>query len=165
MDSAFWGVIGTIVGAAASIGTTWLTNRNAAALQSSAKAAEQLENRRAFQRQTLVELQDAFHDAIRHISVAYLADRHAHANGIAWGKNILPDGLAEQIRLANRQVMLLVERVHDDSLRKTIKGLMAQANSVGDSGSVDEAEARLDHVTMQSIAAIERTGETLRSLY
>jgi hypothetical protein len=82
VDPAAWGVIGTAVGALASIGTTWLTNRNSANLQASAKAAERVETQRAFQRQTLLELQDAFHDAIRLAARVHLedckAERRAH---------------------------------------------------------------------------------------
>jgi hypothetical protein len=165
VNPAAWGVIGTAVGALASIGTTWLTNRNSANLQASAKAAERLETQRAFQRQTLLELQDAFHDAIRLVARVNIEDCKAEREGTPWGRNYLPDDLSEDARLANRRVMLLVERISDESLRKQIKSVMALANSATQSGSRAEAEQRLDQATFQSVAAIEQSGAVLRSLY
>ena len=166
MEPALWGLIGTVVGAAASIGTTWLTNKNAANLQTAARNAELLENKRAFQRETIVELQDAFHNAIRNISVAHLEDRRAHASGAPWGKDLLPNDLSEQIRLSNRRVMLLVERVHNDQLRDLVKSVLAEANAVTTATSSEaEAVARLDRATMLSVRAIELSGTVLRELY
>ena len=165
MDAAAWGVIGTAVGALASIGTTWLTNLNNANLQTSAKAAERVEIQRAFQRQTLLELQDAFHDAIRLVARVHHEDCKAEREGTPWGQNYLPDGLAEDLRLACRRVMLLVERVTDESLRQQIKSVMVLAYSVTDSSSRAEAAHRFDQATFQSVAAIEKSGTVLRSLY
>ena len=165
MESAIWGLVGTFIGAAASIITTYLTNRNAAKLQSDARGVERIERSRAFQRETLLELQNAFHDAIRATAMAQLADVRASREGAAWGKNKLPDSLAEEVRVANRRVMLFVERVADDSVRAKVKAVMADASRVGLSSSREESQAMLDQVTFSSIAALEEIGKTLRALY
>ena len=165
MEAAAWGLIGTLVGAAASIITTYLTNQNAAQLQADARETERVERAKAFQRETLLELQDAFHDAIRVIAVAHLADVRSSRDGGIWGKNMLPEPLAEDVRLANRKVMLFVERVADDSVRATVKSVMAEANNIGFCSSRKEAQALLDQVTFQGVDALGEIGETLRALY
>jgi hypothetical protein len=165
VNPAAWGVIGTAVGALASIGTTWLTNRNNAHLQTSAKIAERIEAQRAYQRQTILELQDAFHDAIRLVAQVHLEDCKAERDGTPWGRNHLPDDLSENMRVANRRVMLLVERISDESLRTQIKSVMTLACSVTECSSRTEAVSRLDEATMQGVAAIVQSGAVLRSLY
>ncbi len=165
MDAAGWGLIGTLVGAGASIATTFLSNRHSAALHASSSREERLERGRAFQRQTLLELQDAFHDAIRLIALTQLEDIRAFHSSGSWARQRLPDDLAENLRTANRRVMLLVERVADDSVRTSVKGVMNRANSVAYAASKEESIAVFDTATFESVTAIELIGEKLRGLY
>lgn len=165
MESAIWGFIGTLIGAAASLATTYLTNRNSIQMQSQAKEHERREAAKAFQRQTLLELQDAFHNAIRLATRAHLADAEAHRKGSAWGRQLLPEGLSEDIRLCNRQVNLLVERVSDDAVRSSIKAMMREVTMVSFLESERESQAALDRIANESLIALEDLGKTLRSLY
>jgi hypothetical protein len=68
MDAAAWGFIGTLfgalVGASASIGINIITS-HAATLQSTASKEAREEQRRVFQRETLLQLQDEFHRYMR----------------------------------------------------------------------------------------------------
>ena len=84
MESALWGLLGTIAGAAASIATTVIASRNAASLQSTAATLEREEKARAFQRDTLIELQDAVHDELRAVALVYLADDAAYRESRTW---------------------------------------------------------------------------------
>jgi uncharacterized coiled-coil protein SlyX len=165
MESAAWGLIGTVIGALASIGTTYLTNRNASHLQVEAATATRLEKHRAFQRETLLELQDAFHDAVRIVAQIQHENTMIFAKTGQWGKGKLPEGLNESLRVANRRVMLLKERVADDSVRVTTKKVMAKANAVVYAASKEESSALLDEVTFEVVDAIEKIGTTLRELY
>jgi uncharacterized protein (DUF2235 family) len=88
MDSAIWGLIGTIVGAAASVITTWLTASNETKREQAARREERFERARDFQRQTLIELQDVLHDTVRLVSKAHHEDCMAAKNGQSWGKNV-----------------------------------------------------------------------------
>jgi hypothetical protein len=74
MESAIWGLIGTVVGALASIGTTWLTTISSSKLQKEKAQEDRLERANAFQRETLLELQEALHDTLRLVSRAYIQD-------------------------------------------------------------------------------------------
>lgn len=165
MESAMWGFIGTIIGASASLATTYLTNRNSLQMQSQAKDHERREAARAFQRHTLLELQDAFHNAIRLTTRAYLADSEAHSRGVEWGRQLLPEGLAEEIRLCNRQVNLLLERVSDDFVRDSIKATMKELTIIPLLESRTESKAALDRIVSDSTSLFESLGKTLRSLY
>lgn len=125
MDAALWGLLGTIVGAVASIATTWLSGRSSHTLQQDRGREERAQQASSFQRQTLLELQEAIHDALRLVSQAHIEDREAHRATKEWGKNMLSDEVNEGIRLAQRRVAILVERVSDDDLRAKVKALMA----------------------------------------
>jgi hypothetical protein len=164
MEAAVWGVIGTIVGAGTSIATTYLTNRNAATLQSNANSVQRLENQRAFQRQTLLEIQDAFHDSIRLFARAHLEQVADFKRSGTWGRGMLPDEINEDLRLANRKVGLLLERVADDTVRETVKVVMAEANTILLAESREDSGALLNNLTISGNVAIARMGKLFRTL-
>lgn len=165
MDSAVWGLIGTLVGALASIGTTFLTTRNAHRLQANAKENEHIERANAFQRQTLIDLQEALHDALRLTTQGHMQDCEAHKGGMGWGKNMLDEPVNEDFRLAQRRVAILIERISEDGLRARIKGLMSLTVSVLLAQS--EAEARSNMMQCYSAATevMESVGTVLRRHY
>lgn len=136
---ALWGLIGTLIGALASIGTTWITTRNAATQQIASAEYARAEQNRAFQRQTLLELQTAVSDLMRLVSCAHLEDRQAFHAGTAWGRNMLSEALDADTGTAFRKVALLTARVADDQLRADVKLAMGSAAKV--SASVDESSA------------------------
>lgn len=93
MESAWWGMLGTFVGAAASIATTAITSRNSVLLQVAAARRESLEKHRNFQRETLLELQDAVHDEMRAATKAYLHDGREFRKTGEWGRSLLGEEL------------------------------------------------------------------------
>ena len=98
MESALWGLIGTVVGALASVGTTWLTTRTSHRLQIERTKDEREERLRTFQRETILGLQDALHEGLRQTTHAYIRDQEAHSKGQDWGKIMLPEEISDQIR-------------------------------------------------------------------
>ena len=54
MDAAVWGLIGTVVGALASIGTAWLAAHSTSRRELAKLDAERTERMHGFQRQTLL---------------------------------------------------------------------------------------------------------------
>lgn len=165
MDSAIWGLIGTVVGALASIGSTWLSNFSAHKLQKSIAKADHIERAHAFQRETLLSLQDAFHDMLRLIARAYIHDRQAHADGSEWGRGNLPDELSEDLRLAQRKMAILVERVSDNLLRNAVKATMENTAGVLFAKSLAEAKQRFSTVSSEANRNLEQLGGVLRSHY
>lgn len=169
MEAAFWGFIGTLVGAiagaGASIVTTVITSRNAARLQREANSLERQERAREFQRETLLQVQDALQDAMRLMVRANLEDVKAFHSGGEWGKNYLGKELDQEVLLANRRMSLLVERIADDSLRSGLKIVNALLNQPGRAKSEAEAERGVHDAAAAGAKVMEHLGEVLRNHY
>ena len=165
MESAIWGLVGTIVGALASIGTSWISNRTASSLQAARVHHERLEVASAFQRQTLIDVQEAIHDALRLVHRVYFEDREAYRTTQRWGSSLLPAVLDEELRLAMRKVSILVERVADDLLRSQIKTLMCSTAQIQLAPSEVDAFLRLEKTGTDARQTLEQIGTVLRSHY
>lgn len=163
VDSAIWGLIGTVVGALSSIGTTWLANQNSHRLQRDRVRNERVEQSNALQRESLLAVQDAMHDAIRLVHRAHIEDVKAHRATKTWGKNMLPEDMSEEIRLAQRRVFILVERILDEDLRGRIKGLMGNATEVLMARSEEQSHACLEKTGSDSNKVLEQLGTVLRT--
>ena len=165
MEAALWGLIGTVVGAAASILTKFIAARNSTRLQESAASHERLAKHRAFQRDTLLELQEAFHDEIRSAAQVHHADSMAIQDGEEWGSNLLDEELNERARLTGRRTLLLLERIEDDNLRRHLKSVRSRISQVMVARDKASANAAFDTLMPESAAAMEHIGTVLRSLY
>lgn len=163
MDSAIWGLVGTVVGALSSIGTTWLASQNSYRLQRDRLRDERAERSNALQRETLLTLQEAIHNAIRLVHRAHIEDVKAYRSNKTWGKNLLPEGMDEEIRLAQRQVFLLAERIMDEALRGRIKDLMGNATEVSMARSEEQSHAYLEKTGNDANKVLEQLGTLLRT--
>ncbi|MDM0107799.1 hypothetical protein QTH97_22830 [Variovorax sp. J22R24] len=165
MESAIWGFIGTLIGALASIGTNIVTSRNAAALQSTASKLAREEQRRVFQRETLLKLQDELHALLRLTARMQIADKESFRRTSQWGAELLPDDLSNSEFEKTIEVKKLVERVDDEALRGDLKTLLAVLAEF----KLAETEAQADNAFNTAVAvgnpAIERIGAALRSQY
>lgn len=165
VDAAAWGLIGTIVGALASIATTRLSINSSNKLQQEKARAERQERANAFQRETLLELQEAVHDALRLAHRAYIEDCESLRNGVAWSKAMLSDELNENIRLASRKVSILVERIADDGVRLQVKTLMKIANQATLATCEADARVQLERCGSEANQVFETLGTSLRIHY
>ena len=165
MEAAVWGLLGTIAGAATSIGTTIIASRNSAPLQSQSSSLEREEKARSFQRETLIELQDSVHDLLRASALAYQADLTAFRDSGTWGKNLLGEELNTRVHLAGRRALLLTERVADDGLRDHIDSLRNLLTTVQMSRDSNAAQrAHFESIELGT-SVMKRIGTVLRSLY
>ncbi len=165
MEAALWGFIGTLVGAIASIATVWISNKHAASLQQYASELERNERRRAFQRDTLLSLQDALHDELRISSRVYYADKRAFVESGSWGTQLLGDELNESSRIASRKVTILLDRVIDDELRKNIGELRTAMTNATMASSPESAENLFQSMMVRAPATMEQIGKALRAQY
>jgi hypothetical protein len=163
MESALWGLIGTVVGAAASILTTILTAKNAARLHSATESAERMERSRAFQRTTLLELQDTMQTAMRCAGQIFHATFLSFKRTGQWDSEPIPDELDEGLRSANMRLTALIERVADDSLREACRGVHSKINFQG--AAYHDSAAMLDDAGRSSSEVMRQLGEVLRKLY
>jgi hypothetical protein len=165
LDAAVWGFIGTIVGTFASIATSYINARNEVLLQASDSSRARMEQFRAFQLETLLDLQDAVHEALRMVSRSHHEDLLAFRGGAPWGTAMISTEVDEGMRIAFRRVSLLTARLTDDQLRNDIKSAIAVASEV--SAARDESHALTAFVTAMSIGhnLMESIGNSLRSQY
>ncbi|WP_140805383.1 hypothetical protein [Rhodanobacter glycinis] len=165
MAAALWGFIGTLVGALASIGATWLSNRQASSLQASASMLARIEARRVFQRDTLLELQEAVLDLMRLIAQGDSEDRAAHRKTGVWGKQLLTPEVNEGQRLANRRLTVLVQRVADDALRSELKTFHSALSKITLASSAEESEHAFKTLSGHLTQVMEHLGAELRAQY
>lgn len=165
MDAAVSGLIGALVGALASIGTTWLANTHSFRMHSDKQKEERREKAREFQRTTLLDLQEALYDAMRLSARAHHEDFMAHKAGAEWGKGLLTDEVSQGTLAANRRIAILVERVADAALRLEVKALTQQMTSITMQTEQQVAERLLMQVTDEFNSVVERLGTELRSYY
>jgi Arc/MetJ family transcription regulator len=165
MEAAIWGLLGTLVGAIASIATTWMANHSTYKLQLEKARDERAVRASAFQRETLLELQEAVHDALRLINRAHIEDSKAHQATKEWGKNMLSDDINEGVRLAQRRVSILVERVADDHLRSIVNNMSKDATRVLLARSGQEAQLYMNQTAENAEKVFAATGTVLRQHY
>lgn len=165
MDAAAWGFIGTLLGALASLGGTWLTARNANLLHTAALKIEKDEKFRIFQRDTLIALQDALHDLLRLIARGHHEDTLAFHKTGEWGKVFLSNEVSDGQMLARRHMLILVERIADNNLRLRVKQLNAALTDVSLARTLETANQQWDIASMQGLETLELIGEALRAQY
>jgi hypothetical protein len=166
MEAALWGFLGALVGAGASIATSWLSSRHEIARQHQADSLERSERTRAFQRDNLLALQQSLQDAMRFSARAQFEDEQAFRQGGEWGKALLSEEVSEGSRATNARLVALTERVEDDSVRASVKSLrekLARHSIIV--GTREQAEALLRDAMEEFTLVMEQVGTTLRRLY
>lgn len=165
MDAALWGFIGTLIGALASLGGTWLTSRHASSLHATTLGIERDEKFRIFQRDTLIALQDALHDLLRFVARGHIEDTKAFHETGEWGKEFLSEEVSEGQMLARRHMLILVERVADDDLRTTLKRLNTMLTNVSFGGAKETADQNWEIASIYAFDVFEQIGKVLRGQY
>jgi len=165
LEPAIWGLIGTLVGAFASIATTYIQSRHSEALRNVVTKEERDERRRAFQRETLIELQDVLHDLCRMVIRGHLEDNAHYRKTGAWGQNLLSDEVNEGQRVLRGRAMLLTGRVSNEELRRSIRASLETLVSLSMARSYDEANRWHIQMNNESPGVLEAIGHELRSLY
>ena len=149
MDAETWVFIGVVVGAASSIGTTAWIARNA----SKAKTRE-------FQRDNLMQIQDRLSQ-----HVAWTIKHHKKSRL----DKLLTDESIEDFIISSNSIMILMERIADESLRVSVFRLTdtlhscLQASSTNDT-TKDEQE-RLKIIMLAAAKVWEEIGVAIRSHY
>jgi hypothetical protein len=162
---ALWGLLGALVGAGASIATSWLSNRHEIARQHLADSLERIERSRAFQRDNLLELQQSLQDAVRLSARAQLKDEQAFRQSGEWGKALLGEEVSEGTRAANARLMALTERVADDSVRASVKNLRERLATLSVARTQEQANAVWGDAMAAFPLVMEQIGTALRRLY
>ncbi|MCR9025504.1 MULTISPECIES: hypothetical protein [Aeromonas] len=169
MDELSWGFIGVIsgavIGASTSIITTILTGKNTFRLQQNANNQERMEKARAFQRETLLAVQETLNDTLRSMMQIHLADLMAAKDGGKWGRNLIDNELDENNRTCNRRLQILTERIADDALRQDLYELHAAIYNSTRATSKEEANQKVNSSVTQAEGFMKHLGAVLRAQY
>src|SRR6266568_8813471 len=133
---------------------------------------EQLsDQRRNFQRETLLVLQEAIQDLARATGAAHHQDEMAFGTTGRWQRQPLGEELNQQVHVANRRVLLLTVRVRDESLRDVVNRFRQLTNETetivrdADDAELRNRSSAALRSTMPLLEQIHgRIGEILRTL-
>jgi hypothetical protein len=123
-----------------------------------------LERRSQFQRQTLLDLQDAVMKLVRTTGEMQHLDIMSSRAGERWHEKPYPNDLDQRAHSAAVQTTVLGVRVSDESIRNLLKQLKAGTNGVLFSRNLNEAERATGMMAEVFDLLNERIGEVLRKL-
>jgi hypothetical protein len=165
VDAALWGFLGAIIGAGASIATSWISNRHEIMRQMQVDSLERIERARAFQRDNLLELQQTIQDAMRFSARIMHEDAMAFKQSGEWGATLLGEEISEGSRASNARLMALTVRVADDEVRNAISSLRGLLTNCQLAESKEQADIVHKGVVEAYPLLMERIGKALRNLY
>ena len=165
-----WLLLAAGIGYVASALQQWLADRRLDEREQRTRVAlrveQQSDRREAFQRETLLALQDALRrlsratGAIQHLDVM-----HHRTTREPYARQQLDEEWNQKYQLAIVDVQMFTVRVMDDDLRHRINDLLDHVSAVISAPSESEAKASLDAGVTLSMELNKRIGELLRSVY
>ncbi len=143
-----------------------LRDRRSSDREVAARSAQRAVARDAFQRTTLLDLQEALSDWTRAVMEAHIDHQRSGRESGSWTpRRRLPDELSERLMTLNRRVSLLQSRVIDDDQRAMVKRATAEGFVVSVSLDQDESEAASQRLAHLAQDAIEHAGAMARELW
>jgi hypothetical protein len=171
MGTDYWLPLATLViGFGGASINEWLRDRRQEKREASAREAERAlrreERRDEFQRQALLELQEAGVDLGRSVAKAHRHDlREQRESGKEWAALRLGRELDEENRLASLRARMLEERILDDELRDLVQQYIELSNEVLVAPSEAVAVAEFGALLSSNASMQARLGILLRQLY
>jgi hypothetical protein len=140
------------------------TSKREREARNATRREQRFERRSSFQRQTLLDLQDAVQKLLRTTGKMHHLDSIAHRSGAEWHRQLYPDDLDNEAHLVNVQTTLLAVRVRDDSIRSMVKDLKDKCGSVVFSNTKADSDRFMEAAVAIFETLNERIGERLRQL-
>jgi len=116
-----------------------------------------------FQREALLELQEAAQSLVRATGMQHHEDVMASRTGGKWGVNRYSEGTSDGYLQANVRVLRFSVRVQDESIRSLAKNLSSACSNHVFCKSENEAEANMVAVVAHFSELNERLGMLLRT--
>ena len=156
-------LVGAVIGAAASIVATILTNRNSMKQRIEDREAEYDANERRFQRENYLSIQPLLLDLIRGVFLTLYEDEKSFRETGKWDpKNKLSDEVDKLCFEATRELAMRTERVADDAMRERLQSFRHEASHVAflsyqeEKQYVEQMGALYDEVTAELGKEIRR---------
>jgi hypothetical protein len=161
-------VLTLLLGYATKSASEWVQHRRTTQRDREAREAaqqDQLSERRAsFQRQTLLDLQEAMMQLVRMAGAVHHQDVMAYRKTGKWQKQLFGEELSESARLAAARSSMLSVRVRDDSIRALVGKVKSDANDAGMCATEEESQVALRSMAAAFENLNQRIGEVLRKL-
>jgi hypothetical protein len=122
------------------------------------------EDRRRFQRETLLALQEATMEQIRTTASMHHQDEMAFRKTGLWQKQLFGEDLSQQDHLAMRKTVMLSQRVHDDSLRELLDRFRAYSAQTTISIDKDSSDAAMSNMARHFEQIQGRIGHLIRTI-
>ncbi len=129
-----------------------------------ARQDQLFERRTTFQRQTLLDLQDAMMQLMRTTGEMHHQDLMDFRKTGQWHKQLYPEDVSEDNRLANARTTVLGVRARDESVRGLVAAVKDHAPRAGVGRSKEECEREIDAAMVEFERFNQRVGEVLREL-
>jgi hypothetical protein len=122
------------------------------------------ERRTDFQRQTLLDLQEAMSDLIRSTGAAHHQDTMAYRQTGKWQKHLLGEVLDESCHKAMRRTLILWVRVQDDSVREMVQRCRECASKVMVGPNKEDSDVALANMAKIFEELNPKIGELIRTI-
>ena len=146
----------------------WFRDRRTATREregrDAARRLQLFERRTNFQRETLLNLQDAVAKLARAAGRMNFLDEMEYRKTGKWGGFLFPEDLDQDAHQANVTTMLLTSRVRDDHIRQMANELRGHASRVGISPSKEDETKALESMGALLEPLYERIGGVIRKL-
>lgn len=160
--------LAVIAGGVLTMLSAWLADRRLSNRDRERRREERHERlvtrRNDFQRETLLALQVASQKLLRSTGSALYYDTIANRGREEWKRQLLPEGLSDEILKQNTETMLLSSRIRDADIRSLADGLRSDAARVLVARDESEAESIMMTAGSTQQALIQRIGQILRDL-
>src|SRR6056297_174008 len=110
----------------------------------------------AFQRETLLNLQECVQEASRAASEVFLADLNNAELGYDWSRAKIPEKINQKFFDAQRRLSLLQSRIRDEEVRAICAQMKSKMLNISVSKNQVDAIQLLDHISARSDELNER---------
>lgn len=167
-SSSWFPVITLLAGFASKWVFDWLSHKRVLAKEREARLAQvrtqMLERRITFQRQTLLDLQDALSKLGRATGAAAHQDRMAFRTTGQWQRQHLTDGWSDKFQEAQVAAQTLSVRVRDDLVRDLVSQMKTACVETLLCSGLEESDAAMIRAMNFHEQLNDRVGMILRSL-
>ncbi|MHB8482037.1 MAG: hypothetical protein ACYDBV_04770 [Nitrospiria bacterium] len=161
-------VLTALLGYAAGFVSEWFRDQRTSKRDREARKAtrqDQLSERRVtFQRQTLLDLQDAMMKLVRTAGVMHHQDIMEYHKTGKWQQQSFGGEVAESSRLTMASTLMLSVRVRDDTIRELVEKVKSHALKAMLCTTEGESQIAMRNMTNTYETLNERIGEVFRKL-
>jgi hypothetical protein len=169
MDPLTWGfigtLVGTVVGASASILTTIINTKNVSRNQNRLEIYKRQEIFREFQRHNYLKIQESTYKAHRLVSLLYVEDLQNLKDSGQWQQGILNAENSNELLFTVQDVMMYLERIQNEKVREEIRNLTGKILRVSHTSDLKESNQLLTEIQLDISSAMKILGTELRNNY